>query len=75
MEKLGASIAEVAAATGESGWTVKNKLRQGIYQGKKSGRRTLITIESVHKAWADLPAAKYATLRPRKQLPESARTA
>jgi hypothetical protein len=58
-EPLGLSIADVAAMTGESVWTVKQKLRLGIYKAKKSGRRTIIVYESVKTAWADLPEAKF----------------
>jgi hypothetical protein len=58
-EPLGLSIADVAAMTGESVWTVKQKLRLGIYKAKKSGRRTIIVYESVKAAWADLPEAKF----------------
>jgi len=65
MEKLAASIAEVASSTGESDWTVKDKLRRGIYQAKKSGRRTLVDWASVTAHWQDLPAAKFAPPRSR----------
>ena len=66
LEKLGATIVEVAEATGESAWTVKNKLRTGVYQGKKSGRRTIVVIDSVRRAWENLPPAKFAPPRATK---------
>ena len=58
-EPLGVSIADAAKMTGESTWTVKMKLRQGIYRAKKSGRRTIIIFESVKAHWATLPDAKF----------------
>lgn len=63
MEKLAASIAEVAQNTGESDWTVKDKLRRGVYLAKKSGRRTLVDWASVTAHWRDLPDAKFAPPR------------
>jgi hypothetical protein len=65
VEPLGVSIADVAAMTGESQWTVKQKLRSGIYRAKKSGRRTIIVFESVKQAWANLPEAKFLAPRQR----------
>jgi hypothetical protein len=59
-EPLSLSIAKTAELTGESEWTVKQKLRSGVYKAKKSGRRTLISYESIKTAWADLPAAKFS---------------
>jgi hypothetical protein len=58
-EPLGLSIADVAAMTGESAWTVKQKLRLGIYKAKKSGRRTIIIYQSVKEGWESLPEAKF----------------
>lgn len=58
------SIADAATYTGESVWTVKERLRLGIYRAKKSGRRTLVTLESV-KAFVD--ALPDATFRPGRQ--------
>ena len=60
MEPKYMSIADVAEFTAESEWTVKNKLRLGKYLAKKSGRRTLVELESVKRDLADLPPAKFA---------------
>jgi hypothetical protein len=62
-EQLGASVKEVASLTGESEWTVKNKLRRGIYRGRKSGRRTIVEFKSVREAWDKLPEAKYSPVK------------
>jgi hypothetical protein len=59
VEPLGISIADVSAMTGESVWTVKMKLRSGVYRAKKSGRRTIIIYQSVKEAWASLPEATF----------------
>jgi hypothetical protein len=58
-EPLYASIKEIAARTGESEWTVKDKLRRGVYRAKKSGRRTLVLWDSVKEHLAALPDAKF----------------
>ncbi|CAK7258651.1 MULTISPECIES: hypothetical protein [unclassified Shinella] len=57
------SIADTAVYTAESEWTVKDKLRRGVYQAKKSGRRTLIIFTSVKDHLASLPDAKFAKSR------------
>jgi hypothetical protein len=66
IEKLAGSIKEIADATGESTWTVKDKLRRGVYRGRKSGRRTLVEFASVKEAWLDLPEARFAPPRRRR---------
>jgi hypothetical protein len=65
LEPFGLSIDDVSAMTGESVWTVKMKLRSGVYRAKKSGRRTIIIYQSVKEAWASLPEAKF--LAPRRR--------
>lgn len=65
VEPLGLSINRTAEITGESTWTVKQKLRAGIYKAKKSGRRTLVTFASIRAAWERLPDATFAPRRPR----------
>ncbi len=60
------SISDVAALTSECEWSVKRKLREGIYRAKKSGRRTLIELASVRGYVASLPEAKFAPPRPRR---------
>jgi len=67
IEPLGLSIKKTAEVTGESEWAVKNKLRHGIYRGRKSGRRTIVIYESVKTAWESLPAAKFAAPRERRR--------
>jgi len=54
------SIDEAAAMTSESQWTVKQKLRAGIYRAKKSGRRTLILVASILEHASNLPDAVFA---------------
>jgi len=63
MEPAFISIAAVADYMAESQWTVKNKLRLGIYVAKKSGRRTLVVFESVKQHAASLPDASFAAPR------------
>jgi hypothetical protein len=65
IEKLAGSIKEIADATGESTWTVKDKLRRGVYRGRKSGRRTLVEFASVKEAWLSLPIAVFSPPRRR----------
>jgi hypothetical protein len=71
IEKLAASIQEIADTTGQSVWTVKDKLRRGVYRGRKSGRRTLVEFASVKEAWLNLPVAKFAPPRPRRRTAQS----
>lgn len=59
LEPLTISIHDVARITGESPWSVKDKLRRGIYLAKKSGRRTLVIYESVKAHNASLPLASF----------------
>jgi hypothetical protein len=54
------SVKFTMAYTSESLFTVKNKLRLGIYEAVKSGRRTLIRFDSIKRHMASLPAATYA---------------
>ena len=64
---LGVSIRQAAEITGESQWQVKQKLRAGTYQAKKSGRRTIISFASIERAWGALPAATFKAPTPRKR--------
>jgi hypothetical protein len=73
LEPIFLSIEDTALMTGESEWTVKDKLRLGTYEAKKSGRRTLIVYESVKRAAANLPDAKFAS--PRKRGKQAAQNA
>lgn len=67
LDKLRWSIATTADKTDESQWTVKNKLRLGIYRAVKSGRRTLIDPASVQEHIENLPPAKFSRPKPRKR--------
>jgi hypothetical protein len=64
IEPLGLSIKKTAEITGESPWQVKEKLRNGTYKAKKSGRRTIVIYQTVKAAWASLPDA---TFKPSKR--------
>jgi hypothetical protein len=59
------SIADAATYTSESPWTVKMRLRSGVYEGVKAGRRTLVRFSSVKRHIATLPAAEFAAPPPR----------
>ena len=68
LEPAFAGIDAVASYTGESPWTVKHKLRLGMYRARKSGRRTLVEMASVKQHLAALPDAKFAPPRnPKKK--------
>jgi len=54
------SIGETAKMTSLSEWSVKQKLRAGIYRAKKDGRRTLIFVASVLDDARNLPDAVFA---------------
>jgi hypothetical protein len=66
LKPLGLSIKETAAITGESQWQVKQKLRDGTYKAKKSGRRTIVVFQSVEDAWNSLPDATFKAPTKRK---------
>jgi hypothetical protein len=66
-EPLGISIKETANRTGESTWKVKEKLRNGTYKAKKSGRRTVVIYQSVKSAWENLPDARFSPPKPRRR--------
>jgi hypothetical protein len=65
IKPFGLSIKDTAKATGESTWKVKEKLRNGTYKAKKSGRRTIVTYESIEAAWENLPDATFTSKRKR----------
>ena len=67
IEPFGLSIAKVAEITGESPWQVKQKLRNGTYKAKKSGRRTIVIYQTVKAAWENLPDATFKAPTPRKR--------
>jgi hypothetical protein len=64
---LGLSIKETARITGESKWTVEQRLRRGEYRAKKSGRRTLVVFASVRNYWDSLPNASFKAPVKRKR--------
>ena len=55
IDPLSVSVAQAALLTGESQWTVRDKIWRGVYQAKKSGRRTLVVFASVKAANEALP--------------------
>src|SRR5271170_2691095 len=59
-KRWGASFADVAIIAGESVWTSKDKARRGIYEVRKSGRRSIVVLESVYRHLSSLPKAVYA---------------
>ena len=67
LKPLGVSIKQAAEITSESQWQVKQKLRNGTYQAKKSGRRTIISYASIEAAWHGLPDATFKAPTPRKR--------
>ena len=66
IEPVLVSIHDAADYTGESEWTVKQRLRDGVYKAKKSGRRTLIIFDTIKNYVATLPDAKFAPPAARK---------
>jgi hypothetical protein len=56
---LALTIADAAKATGESEWTVKDRLRKGQYRARKAGKRTLVELPSIVEHWESLPRAKF----------------
>lgn len=68
IKPFGLSIKKVAEITGESQWQVKEKLRNGTYKAKKSGRRTIVIYQTVEAAWKSLPDATFKPLKRRENL-------
>ena len=58
---FGLGIADTAKVTGESQWTVKDRLRKGKYRARKAGKRTLVEFSSIREHWESLPRAKFAS--------------
>jgi hypothetical protein len=67
IKPLGVSIKQAAEITGQSEWTIKQKLRAKVYKAKKAGRRTLVDYESIEAAWKALPDATFKAPTPRKR--------
>jgi hypothetical protein len=65
------SIKDAATYTGESGWKVKQLLREGVYEAVKSGRRTLVVFAGVKDRVATLRPAKFAPPRRQKHLADA----
>jgi len=59
IEPLTVSIDAAAALTGESPWSVREKLRLGVYRAKKSGRRTLVVYSTIRDHLKNLPDASF----------------
>jgi hypothetical protein len=66
IEPLYISIAAAAKLSDESVWSVKVRLREGVYRARKSGRRTLVEVASVKDYLANLPVAKFRPMKRRK---------
>jgi hypothetical protein len=60
------TIKTAAHYTGESEWTVRQRIRKDIYRARKSGKRTLVEFPSVKEYVYGLPAAKLALLKREK---------
>jgi hypothetical protein len=63
LEPIFLSISETSRITSDSTWRVKELLRLGIYEARKSGRRTLVSFESIRKRCNALPVAVFAPPR------------
>ena len=61
------SIEDAANYTSESPWVIKDLLRRGILKAKKAGRRTIVEFAGVKARAANLPVAKFAPPRERRQ--------
>ncbi|WFU09096.1 hypothetical protein QA646_17780 [Rhizobium sp. CB3090] len=61
------SVNDAAIYAAESEWTVRDKLRRGIYRAKKSGRRTLIKFATVKAHLDQLPDASFAPVSDKKK--------
>jgi hypothetical protein len=67
IEPLYVSIKIAADYTAESQWKVKERLRDGTYRARKSGRRTLVEFASVKEHAVKLPKAEFAPPHVRRQ--------
>ena len=72
LEPYALSIKNASAYTGESEWTTKQRIRLGIYEAVKSGRRTLVLFSSVKAYVHNLPRAKLQPL-PRERNTEASK--
>jgi hypothetical protein len=71
VEPFALSVAKTAQATSESRSRVYQLLADGTYEAVKSGKKTLILVESVRRRFASLPRAAFkAPPRPPRVLPE-----
>jgi len=63
LEPLAVTIETTSRITGESKSQVYIHILDGVYDARKSGRRTLITFASIKRRVADLPKLKLARRR------------
>ena len=68
LEPMLVSIPDAAAYTGESEWTVKQRLRNKTYAAVKAGRRTLVIFSTVKAFTASLPTARYSPPSRRRRI-------
>jgi hypothetical protein len=63
---LTVTVEQAEHLTGESRSQIYNRIGRGEYQALKSGRRTLITYDSIKRRIAALPKAAIRPPKPRK---------
>lgn len=68
LEPMLVSIGDAATYTGESEWTVKQRLRDNTYAAVKSGRRTLVVFATVKRYAESLQPATFAAPTRRREV-------
>lgn len=57
-EQIAMSVAEAALRTGLGRDQIYNAIRDGRLEAKKFGRRTVITLDALHRFLGELPARR-----------------
>jgi excisionase family DNA binding protein len=57
IEPMFVSVRDAAVVLALSAWTIRDMLKRGVLTAKKSGRRTLVTMESIRAHAEGLPDA------------------